>query len=264
LGKHHKYSEVKHPDPFVAGLAEFWRKGEPYIIRAGIVSAIVVVGIAVWFGVSEFFTGRGDRPWEERFKLAEEFATKAQSDPEAVGDKLLEKMGEFTREHQGQPAAAVTLLELAQWQLRTGVSRRDEKPKEARAHFEKAAAAAEQFVADFPRHRHVGLAYYEAGKARMELEEWERAVQHFEKATESPVHIVAALARWGAAYSYEQLGRLDQARDRYEALRVDPLAGWCTEQAEFALAQLGRTPPKAPQRDSGTPAPSPVSPAPPK
>lgn len=264
MGKHLRHSEVKHPDKFAETLSALWAKSERYIVRIGIGMGIGTLAIAVWFGISSLLAGRSDRPWEQRFQLAEEAERQAQDDPEAVSDKFLAKMDDFAHDNRGEAAAAVTLLELAQGHARRAASLRDEKPKEARDHLQKAAGAAEQFIADFPDHRHVATAQYEAGKARFDMGEWERAAEHFEKAAASQVPSLVAMAKWHAGYCYEQLGRLDQARRKYEELRNQPLAGWCAEQADFALAQLGRRPPKAPQRDTGAPAPSKADPAPSK
>jgi len=229
---------------------------------------IVMVGVALvaglWVAFSGLFGGRAERSWEERFQLAEE-AAKALDTTERLGDSLLVKMKEFTQKHQGTAAAAVTLLELADAENRRAEGLRDEKPKDARGAFEKAASAAGQFIADFPAHPDVALAEYAAGRARLGLQEWERAAEHFEKASRSQVAALAALARLQAGYCYEQLGRLAQARLKYEELRSEPLelAGWCAEQAKFALAQLGRRPSKPPQ-EPGPAVKPPAKPAPSK
>jgi len=264
VGKHLRYSEVKHPDKFAEALSTLWQKSEWYVVRAAIGMGAVLLVVGAWLGASSLFVGRGDESWAERFRVVEEAMRDIQEDPETVSANLLAKMDAFVAEHRGDPAAAITLLELAQGHQRRAAGLRDEKPKEAREALLKAANAAEQFLADFPAHRHVATAQYEAGKARLELGEWERAAEHFEKAAASPVPALAVLAKWHAGYCYERLGRVEQARLKYEELRVDRTAGWCAEQAEFALAQLGRRPPKAPQPAPSNPAPSSGHPAPPK
>jgi len=263
VGKH-RYRDVKHADKFIETLSEYWAKAEPYVIRVGIVMGVAIVAVGLWLLGTRLFGDRSDASWEERFQMMEEAVHNAPADPEAAGSKILAKMDEFAAEHRGEPATAVTLLELAQGHERRAAGLRDEKPKEAREELQKAASAAEQLIADFPGFRHVATAHYEAGKARLELGEWERAAEHFEKAAAAPIPSLAALAKWQAGYCYEQLGRLAQARLKYEELRVDPAAGWCAEQAEFALAQLGRRPPKAPQATPATPKPSSATPAPSK
>jgi len=264
VGKHLRYSEVKHPDKFAEVLSKLWQKAERYIVPVGIAMVVGLLAVAAWLVASRVFADRSDQPWEERYRLAEEFASSARDDGERVTDPLLAKLGDFVQQHRGRPVAAITLLELAQGHLLRAAALRDDKLAEARQHLQKAAAAAEQFVADFPAHQQIALAHYQAGKARLDLREWERAAEHFEKASTSQVAALAALAKWQAGYCYEQLGRLDQARMKYEELRVDPLAGWCAEQADFALAQLGRRAPQAPQREPAAPVPSSPNPAPSK
>jgi len=246
VGKHLRYSEVKHADKFAEGLSAVWHRLERYILPALIVAGACLVLTVAWFVVARLFGGSGEAAWEERFELAQEAAARAKDEPEGGSDKLLDRMSAFVQKHQGAPAAAVTLLELAQGHNRRAAALRDESPKAAREHLQKAANAAEQFIADFPDQRPAALAiaHYEAAKARMELGEWERAADHYEKATAAGLPALAAMARWQAGYCYEQLGRLDQARLKYEELRADPAAGWCGEQADFALAQLGRRPAK--------------------
>lgn len=264
MGKHLKYSEVKHPDKFAEALSRLWQKVERYIAPAGIAMAVGLLAVAAWLVASRVFADRSDRPWEDRYRLAEEFAGSARDDGERVSEPLLAKLGDFVQQHRGRPVAAITLLELAQGHLLRAAALRDDKPSDARGHLQKAAAAAEQFVADFPAHPQIALAHYQAGKARLELGEWERAAERFEKASTSQVAALAALAKWQAGYCYEQLGRLEEARMKYEELRMDPLAGWCAEQAEFALAQLGRRSPQAPTREPAAPVPSSPNPAPSK
>jgi len=264
VAKHLRYSEVKHPDKFAEALAAIWGRCERFALPAGIAMAVGLAAIILWLVGTRLFAGRGDAAWHERFELAQEAAAAARDSGQGVTDELLAKMADFVRRHPRHPAGAVTLLELAQGHMRRAAMLRAEKPDEAKAHLEKAASAGEQFVADFPDHRYVALAHYEAGKARFDLGQWERAAEHFEKASASQVPTLAALAKWQAAICYEKLGRIEPARLKYEELRVDPLAGWCAEQAEFALAQLGRRPAEPKQRESGTPAPRPASPAPSK
>ncbi len=256
MGKHLRHRDVKHADKFAETLSAIWVKIEPYVIRVGVVVGLGVAAVGLWLLASSLFGGRGDTSWEARFQMIEEATREAPADPEAAGAKMLAKMDEFAVEHRGKPAAAITLLELAQGHQRRAASLREEKPKEAREELAKAAGAAEQLLADFPDFRHAATAHYEAGKARLELGEWERAAEHFEKAAAAPIPSLAALAKWHAGYCYEQLGRLAQARLQYEELRVDPMAGWCAEQAEFALAQLGRRPPSSPKPSTAHPAPS--------
>jgi len=256
VGKHLRYRDVKHADKFAETLSALWVKAEPYVIRAGTVLGVATAAVGLWLLASSLFGGRGDTSWEARFEMIEKATRDAPSDPEAAGSRMLAKMDEFAAEHRGEPAAAITLLELAQGHQRRAAALRDDKPQEAREELAKAAGAAEQLLADFPDFRHAATAHYEAGKARLELGEWERAAEHFEKAATAPIPSLAALAKWHAGYCYERLGRLAQARLRYEEVRADTAAGWCAEQAEFALAQLGRRSPSTPKPSTANPAPS--------
>lgn len=254
MAKHIRHSDAKHPDKFIESLAGLWHKSERYVIRAGIVMIAVIVIAGAWLALSSLFAGRSERPWEERFQLAE-FAAKAQEGPEGIGPSLFEKMKDFAQRHQGTPAAAITLLELAEAENRRAEALASNQPKDSRAAYERAAAAAEQFIADFPAHPEAALGYYAAARARMGLGEWERAAEHFERAARSPVLALGALAKLQAGYCYERLGRVAQARLKYEELRAERLAGWCADQAEFALAQLGRGAPQEPGQKAATPQP---------
>jgi len=262
VGKHVKYSEVKHPDKFALTLSKLWAKSERVVIWCGLAMGCALAVIIVWIVAARLFGGRSDAAWEERVKLAEE-ASELSRDDLKSGETLLAKMSDLARNYQGDPAAALTLLELAQGHLATAEARQADAPKEAKEHLEKAAAAAEQFVADFPNHRLVALAHYAAGKARLDLGEAERAAAHLDKASQSDIPALATLAQWHAAYCHRQLGRVDEARAIYERIRLDPMAGWCAEQADFALAELGRLPAKALARPPGPAAP-PANPAPSK
>ncbi len=257
MGKHLRHSEVKHADKFAEVLHAVWEKVERYVVRVGLVVTAGVIVFGAWLLISHLFAGSSDQAWEDHFQLVRDLsaeAAKAPEDSDAVADRYLVKLREFVDTHRGDPAAAIALLELAQGHARRAAALREEKPTEARKQTEEAAGAAERFIADFPDHRDIAIARYEAGKARLELGEWERAADHFEKAAGSKIPLLDAMARLMAGYCYEQLGRLDQARLTYEKVRVDPLAGWCAEQADFALAQLGRRPAKPPQKDSAPPA----------
>ena len=260
----HRYSEVKHPDKFAEALSAFWSKIERYIVPIGLVTLVLLAVATIWIVVSRRYTASSQRPWDQRFQLAEEFQKQAQEGREAKADGLLGKMMALAKDYQGRPVAAITLLEASESYLRLGESRREENAKGAQEDFERAANAAEQFLADFPSHPLAPLAHYDAGRARLALGEYERAARHFEGAAQSRIRFLAVLAQLDGALCYQKLGRLDDARRLYETLRDDQTAGWCAEQAEFELAQLGRQPAKDTPRGTGSPPPSPATPAPSK
>jgi tetratricopeptide (TPR) repeat protein len=263
MGKH-KYSEVKHPDKFAETLDKVWQKAQPYVLPIGILMAIALVLAIGWLILSRHFGGRTDRQWAGLFEASKGLTAESDDPLEPVNEKALGKLAAFANQFRAQPAAALALWEVAQEEFRLADARRDEDADAAKKHLEKAAEAAERFIADFPNHPYVAFAQYEAGKARLELGDPERAAKHFKQAREAKLRYPAVLAQWHEAFCYEQLGRLDEARRIYESLRDDQTAGWCAMQAEFQLAQLGRAPAKGPQRESASPAPPPAAPAPPK
>ena len=253
----HRYSEVKHPDKFAEALSHAWQKAEPYALPAGIVIAVLIVISIIWVIIARSGVARTDQPWEDRFRLASKFAQADAEDPRKQTEKFLEEMVSMAREHPGEPVAAVSLLEATLGHFRLASSAADDDPAAAKAHYEKAADTAEQFIADFPEHRHLHVACYEAGKARLELRQYPRALEHFREASNSPIPYHATLARFHMGLCNELLGNLDEARRIYRSLRDDPTAGWCAEQAEFQLAQLGR--PTRENATKDTPGPRPAT-----
>jgi len=257
------YSEIKHPDKFAEALSNAWERVEPYALRVclGAIGLLVLAG--VWIALSRRGAARAEEPWAEHFEIARDFADAGAESADARDEQLATKMADLVAKYPAKPIAAITLLELTQWNFRRATTRRRDDAKAARGLFEDAANAAEQFIADFPDHRYLTLACFEAGKARLELGEYERAAQHFGQASQSLMRYLAVQAKWHRAFCLEKLGRADEARPIYETLRDDPTAGWCAEQAEFQLAQLGQQPSKksppeavAPAPSSGVPAPS--------
>lgn len=239
-----KYSEVKHEDKFHEILSSVWGKLEPYTLSAGLAAIALLAIAAVWMVVARHHTATGEKPWIERFEIGERIGRSDKLDDEEKAKELLGELTALARTYQGQPAAAITLLEVAQSHLALGRRHDGTASKDSREHLEKAAQAAEQFVADFPDHPLVALAHYEAGKARLDLAQYEGAADHFEQARKSPIAFLAALARLHEGRCYEKLGRLDKARQAYEAVRDDKMAAWCADQAEFHLTRLRRTPQK--------------------
>ena len=265
MGKH-KYSEVKHADKFAEALGRLWQKIERYVVVFGGAALVLLVVSAIWIAVARRHAARVDKPWEDRFELARRYATKSREEAGAAATtaKLLEEMRELAAAHPGGPVAAITLLEASEGYFRLASSQGTEKPDAARENYKRAADVAEQFAADFPDDPLVTLAHYDAGRARLELAEYERAAKHLEQAAQSPHRSLAVLAQWEMAYCYERLGRLDDARRAYESLRDDKMAGWCAEQAEFQLAQLGRLPSRGKARGAGPPHTSTPTPTPSK
>jgi tetratricopeptide (TPR) repeat protein len=244
-------------------LSAAWEKAQPYALLVGLAAVGILALASIWIALSRHYAARADRPWEEHFEIARELAD-AGDDREERVRRFFEQMEGLADTYRGRAVASVALLKLAQGHARRAADLRSEDPDAAKEHLEDAADAAEQFVADFSDHRHLALAYYEAGKARLELGEYERAADHFAQATRSPIRYLQVLAKWHRAFCYEQLGRLDEARRIYEAIRDDQTAGWCADQAEFQLTQLGRWPRKENPPEAASPAPSSGSPAPSK
>ena len=244
-----KYSEVKHEDKFHEALSNAWHRVERYVLPVGI-GVLVVLGLAaVWMAVARHRTSGADRPWAERFELGQRYADVDEEDSKEQTRKLLAELGSLIDKHRGEPVAAITLLEVAQSHLGLASAERDENPDAATDHLKRAAKAAEQFTADFADHPLLALAHYEAGKARLDLKQYERAAQHFEDAHErSDTPFLKALARLQAGLCYEQRGEVDKARQAYEAVRdnkgADGRRTWCADQAEYHLARLRRQPPR--------------------
>ena len=253
MAKHKKYSEIKHADKFYEALSKYWAKVERYVWPAGIVMGVLLVVVAVWLLFGGQAGSRGDQAWARLFEIREAFRPETEESLERVSAQSIEKLASLAKEYQGRPVAAVALLYLTQGNYGMAVAKREENLKAltpeimkfVQDRFTRSAEAAEQFVADFPKHSLVGLAQYDAGKARLELGDIERAADHFAKANESnTVAFLKVLAGWHAARCYENLGQLDKARQAYEAVRSDRMAGWCADLAEFRLARLGSSAPR--------------------
>jgi len=232
----HRYSEVKHPDKFIETLAGVWKKIERYAIPASIAAVVIVVGIGIWILLARHYATVLERPWEERFEIMSEMIAH-RGEPEGQ-ETYLGKLAEFASRHRGKPVEAVTLLEVAEGYLGVAARKRLSDAEAAQRLLRKAAEAAEQFIADFPDHRHVALAHYQAACAYLDLGDLEKAAKHFEHAAASPIRYLATLARLHLANCRQRLGDYDEARRLYQALRDDPNAGWCGDQARFQLAQL--------------------------
>ncbi|MFP4055512.1 MAG: tetratricopeptide repeat protein [Candidatus Brocadiia bacterium] len=242
-----KYKEAKQDDKFHATLSAAWGKLQPYVLPIGIGAGLILLVAAAWVFLAQRSAARSERPWAERHQLEVATGPEASKTPE----EHLEKLADLAREYQGEPAAAIFNLELALNHFRLahlyaglGSGRGELDSDAAEGHLAQAASAAEQFVSDFPDHPLLPLAHLEAGKARMELEQYEAAASHFEQAALSPVPFAAAVARWHAARCYEKLGRLAEAREAYQTLRDTQMAGWVAQLAEYDLARLDRQAPK--------------------
>jgi len=236
VGKH-RYSEVKHPDKFIEALAGLWKRVERYVVPASIAAVVVVVGIGIWLCVARHYAALLERPWEERFEIMQAMLAQ-QGGPADRREEYLGKLKELAAKYRGKQVAAVTLLEVSQGYLALASQKRLVDRKGAERLLRGAAEAAEEFIADFPGHRYAALAHYQAGVAWLDLGETEKAARHFEQATRSPIRYLATLARLHLANCRERLGEYAEARRLYEALRDDPSAGWCVDQARFHLAQL--------------------------
>lgn len=236
VGKH-RYSEIKHPDRFIEALAGLWKKIERYVVPASIAGVVVVVGIGVWVYVARHYASLLERPWEERFAIMQEMIA-GRGEAQDRREEYLGKLEELASKHRGGPVAAVTLLEVSQGYLSLAAQKRSRDEAAARRLLQAGADAAERFIAEFPDHRHVAVAHYQAGCAWLDLGEYAKAAAHFQRAARSPIRYVATLARWHLAYCREELGEYAEARRLYEALRSDPGAGWCADQAQFRLTQL--------------------------
>ena len=240
-----KYSEVKHEDKFHEALSRAWERIEPYALRAGIAVGALLVAAAAWLYVAQRRTSSQEQPWAERFEIGRRYADLEGDDAIEQTTKLLAELEAFAQKHQGRPVAAVTLLEVARAHLGLADAERAKDPDAAAEHLQRAAAAAEQFIADFPDHPHIAHAHYDAGKARLDLGKHAQAAAHFERAMESDVEFLAALARLQAGLCYEKLGELAKARMAFEAARdskgADDRPTWCAEQAEHHLARLRRS-----------------------
>ena len=233
-----KYSEVKHADKFYEALSAWWLKVEPHAWLIAIAMTGLLLVVAVWLGVSHYYTARHDRPWVRLFELKESASARSDEGAEPNAPQALDKLAGLAAEYQGRPVAAMALLDLTERQFDVAAGQQEDDPKAAAAHFKRAAGAAEQFIADFPDHPLLGLAEYQAGKARFALKEYDRAAEHFDKARAAGIGFLAVLAGWHAGRCYEHLGRVDEARRAYEAVRDNRAAGWCGELAESRLAQL--------------------------
>jgi tetratricopeptide (TPR) repeat protein len=241
----HRYKDVKHPDKFHEALSKAWAKAEPYALPAGIAVLALLVLTGVWVAVARQWTAGREEPWAELFRIQQEaelaqdrVQTEAQRQTATV--EKLAALETLSRENAGRPVAAVALQRLASGYFALAEAERTREPDASKRHLVRAAEAAEQFLADFPDHGLAPLAAYTAGKARFELDQFNRALQHFQQAQTASVRAVAAFAQWHAARCQEELGQLAAARQAYQSLRNDPWAGWTAEQARWRLAQLDR------------------------
>jgi tetratricopeptide (TPR) repeat protein len=244
-----RYKDVKHPDKFHEGLSAAWAVVEPYALPVGIAVFVLLIVAGIWVVVARQWAARRDAPWAKDFEIhrrANDAAAEAETneDLEKAAQQALADIDALAREYQRRPVAAVALIKLSRGHFGLGHRSRTRDPKSASEHFKKAAEAAEQFLADFPDHGLHAIAAYNGGRARLELGEHQRAAEHFERAQTSAVSSLAAIAQWHAARCYEHLGRTDSARRAYQALRNNPWAGWCAQQAEWRLSQLESRPAK--------------------
>jgi len=241
------YSEVKHDDKFHATLTKWWEKLEPHLLHIGLAAGGVLLLALIWMLVASGSRAANDEPWAERAAIErEEDLTQA--------DRL-EKLAALVQKYSGEPVAALTQLEIAQGYNAQGNEKsmppayEAEKPEEktareaeAKQAYQKAAAAAEQFLADFPEHSLAAVAAFEAGKARLALGEPKAALPHFEKAAASKVLYLAALAQWHAARCHQALGDTESARSAYQRVIDNKQAGFLVAQAQYDLARLDEQP----------------------
>jgi len=247
LGK--KYSEVKHEDKFHEALSKAWDHVQGYALPAGIAAGLLLVSVIVWMVVAQHRRSGIERVAAERFEIGRRYADIDTSDEQKAKEqsaKQLAELEDFAARHQGSDVAAVTLLEVARQHLTLAEAVRGTDPDAAEDHLKRAAKAAEQFLADYPEHPHVAQAHYDAGKARLDLKQYERAARHFEEARHTDIAFLATLAQFHAGLCYEKSGELAKARAAFETVRdskgFDGYPTWCADQAEFHLTRLGRTP----------------------
>ena len=261
----HIQSEVKKPDKFLETLTAAWSKAEPYALRVGLAAGALLAIIGIWIAIGRGGGRRDDAAWAKHFALGQKAgraAAEAETDEDRqkVTQQLLADMKALVEEYDGQPVAAATLLETSQLELGLAGRARTDAPAEAKEHFRRAAEAAEKFLTTFPaEHALAPLAAYNAGNARLQLEDYQTAAKHFarcggvvgapgsvrvEPHGGSPIAALAALARLHTARCYEKLGRTADARRLYQTLRKDRWAGWAAQQAEYRLSQLDKAPPK--------------------
>jgi len=240
------YSEVKHDDKFHETLTKFWDKIQPHMLHVGLAAGGVLVLALGWILVAQSGTATQNKPWAERAAIA---------DKEIGIEERLEDYAALAKAYQGQPVAAMTQIEIAQGYFGLGNQKslpplmEDEKPAdaatrktEAKQAFQKAAAAAEQVIADHPDYSLVELAAFEAGKARFALEEYDLALPHFTAAAASKVLYLSAIAQWHAARCHQALGDVDAARAAYTRVMDNQHADFLAAQAEFDLARLDEKP----------------------
>jgi tetratricopeptide (TPR) repeat protein len=252
-----KHSEIKHADKVHEALTAFWAKLDPYVWPGAIVMGVLLALIGLWllFGSR---SSSGERAWADLFEIRDTYMPRGEEATVLEFDQnartYVDKLAALTNDYRGRPVVAVALLDLAQacsglgggLRERNSVTpdltpeEREQNDKAAHDLFVRAAQAAERFIADFPRHTLLALAYYEAGKARYELGEYAPAAEHFDQArARFATAFPKALAAYHAGRSYERTGHIEKARRAYEAVREERLAGWCGDLAEFRLAQLG-------------------------
>lgn len=255
MGKR-KHSEIKHADKVHEALTVFWGKLDPYVWPGAIGMGILLVLMGIWllFGSG---TPGAERAWAELFEIRDTYMPRGEEATVLEFDQnaraYVDKLAALCNEYRGRPVAAVALLDLAQAcsglggglrernMATPGLTRQDQEKNEKAAHdlFIHAAEAAERFIVDFPQHSLLALAYYEAGKARYELAEYDAAAEHFGHARAGfTIPFPKALATYHAGRSYELAGHIDKARSSYQAVREEKLAGWCGDLADFRLAQL--------------------------
>lgn len=256
MGKR-KHSEIKHADKVHEALTAIWTKLDPYVWPGAIGMGILLVLIGLLFLIGTGSSGP-DKAWADLFEIRDTYMPRGEEASVLEFDKnaqtYVDKLAALCDRQRSRPVAAIALLDLAQacsglggglrerTAVTPGMAREDMEKNESAAHtlFVNSAKAAERFIADFPRHTLLPLAYYEAGKARYELGEYAPAAEHFDQArARFAIAFPKALAAYHAGRSYERTGHIEKARHAYEAVREEKLAGWCLDLAEFRLAQLG-------------------------
>lgn len=244
-----KYSEVKHDDKFHEALSKAWDRMQPYALHAGVAVGVVLVVAAVWMAVARHRTSSADEPWAERHTISRRFLDAVdETNSEEQSRKLVAELEAFVETRRGSPAAAITLLQMAQRQLDLADNERPRDATKAKEHLARAAKAAEQFVADFPDHPLLPYAHFTAGKARLDHEDYTEAAKHFAAAEATEVAFLKALTQLHKGLCYEKLGQLDQARAAYTTVRGSKgpkgQPTWCAEQADYHLARLRGEPAK--------------------
>lgn len=243
-----KYSEVKHDDKFHEALSHAWDKMQPYALHVGIAAGLVLALAAVWMVVARRDTSSAERPWAERYAISRRYIDAFDEENSAEQSrKLLGELDAFVDEHRGTSAAAITLLEVAQQHLNHAEDARLHDADKADDDLKRAAKAAEQFVADYADHPLLPVAQFTAGKARLDLEEYAKAGEHFARAAAATdVPFLKTLAQLHEALCHEKAGEVAKARAAFETVRdskgPDGQPTWCAEQADYHLTRLRREP----------------------